>query len=131
MNAPSQDIKDVLEQTSSLGLTFATDLFVSEMPETPDASVGVYDTGGEDPEVNYTYERPTIQIRVRGAKGDYDGAYDTIKSIADVLNGLVDETVGSTRYVAIWQQSDIISLGYDDNRRPLLTVNFRMHRTDA
>jgi len=131
MNAPSEDVKDILEATSSLGLTFATDLFVSEMPTEPDQCVCIYDTGGYDPEADYTYEKPTIQIRVRGAKGDYLVAHELAQSIRDTLNGEHDYTINGARYIGIWTVGDILFVGYDNNHRPLLTVNFRLHRTNA
>jgi len=131
MNPPSVDIKDILEGTSSLGLTFATDLFVSEMPTTPDACVCIYDTGGEDPEVNYTYERPHVQVRVRGDKGGYETAQELAQSIRDTLSGTADYTINGARYVGMWALGDVMFIEYDDNQRPEFTVNFRLHRTSA
>ena len=131
MNSPATDISVILEATSSLALTFGTDLFVSEMPDTPDESVCVYDTGGFEPEANFIYERPTVQVRVRGAKGDYVATYTLTQGIRDTLHPLANYTINGARYVAIWCQSDIISLGFDKNHRPMLSVNFRIHRTEA
>ena len=131
MNAPSEDVKDILEGITSLALTFATDLFVSEMPAEPDGCVCVYDTGGDDTEANYVYEKPTVQVRVRGAKGGYLTAHALAQSIRDTLNGEHDYTINGARYIGIWAVGDVLSVGYDDNHRPLLTVNFRLHRTNA
>ena len=131
MQPPSEDIKDILEAISSLTLTFATDLFISEMPTTPDNAVCIFDTGGYEPEANYTYERPTIQVRVRGAGGGYLAAHEQAQAIRDELHALTNTTINGARYVAIWQEGDIISVGQDDNNRPNVTVNFRIHRTTA
>lgn len=131
MNPPSEDIMGILDGDSTLGLEIGTDLFVSEMPGTPDACVAVFDTGGYDPEANYTYWRPTISVRVRGAKGGYVVAHNLAQQIAGAIHGLANYGVGSTRYVGIWQEGDIMFLGYDDNHRPLLSMNFRLHRTTA
>ena len=128
MNAPSDDIKDILEGLSSLALTFATDLFVAKRPPLPDQCVTVYDSGGYDPQAN-DYERPTVQVIVRGLKGGYRTAYALAKSIKDELHEYANQTVNSTRYIAIYTQGDILSLGEDENGRPLLSVNFRIHRT--
>ncbi len=129
MNAPSEDIKDILEGISSLALTYATDLFIGEMPKEPNNAVCIFDTGGYDPEANYIYERPTIQVRVRGAGGGYLAAHELAQAIRDELHALTNTTINSARYVAIWQEGDIISVGQDDNDRPNVTVNFRIHRT--
>lgn len=131
MNSPAFDIKDILAATSSLALTFATDLFVSEIPDAPDECVCVFDTGGYEPEANFNYERPTVQVRVRGPKGDYVTAHNLAQAIRDTLHGLANHTINSARYIGIWCQSDIMSLGYDKNQRPMLSVNFRIHRTEA
>jgi hypothetical protein len=131
VNPPSEDIKDILEAHSSLALTFAADLFVSEMPAEPDLCVCVYDTGGYPGEPNYIYERPTIQVKVRGGRGAYRTAHSLAQSIRDVLNGLNGVEVNDAVYVGIWMEGDVIALGYDENHRPMLTLNMRIHRTDA
>jgi hypothetical protein len=131
MNAPSEDIATILAADSSLGLTLTTNLFVSEMPKEPDECVSVHDTGGYDGEADYVYQRPTVQVRVRGEKGAYQTAHGFAQDIRDLLHGLANYTTGSTRYVGVWCEGDVIAVGYDDNHRPLFTVNFRLHRTDA
>ncbi len=131
MNAPSEDIKDYLIVVSALALDYATDLFISQMPDTPDACTCIYDTGGLLAEPNISYERPTFQIRVRGARGGYQIAYDLAQAIKIELNGLANTTLGISRYIGVWLDSDIIFVGYDEKDRPLLSINFRAHRTDA
>ena len=130
MNPPSRDIAAMLDESAAaLGLTFATNLFVGEMPTTPDACVTVYDTGGYAPEPGYVYERPTVQVAVRGARDGYLVAHTLAQDVRDVLNGDVNDSINSARYIAIWCESDVLFAGYDDNHRPLFTVNFRIHRT--
>lgn len=131
MNPPSVDIKDLLDADSDVGLTFPTDLFVSEMPKEPDLCAAVFDSGGFDPDAHIDYQRPTVQVRVRGNKGAYVAAHSLAQAIRDALNGLNDQTVNATRYIGIWVVGDVLSLGQDDNGRPLLSVNFRIHRTAA
>jgi hypothetical protein len=129
MNPPSEDIKDILDDASSLGLTFATDLFVSEMPISPDACVAIYDTGGEPAEPDYVYERPTVQVKVRGARGRYRDAHILAQTIRDLLNGMHNEELNGARYIAIWIETDVIFIGYDESHRPQFTLNLRIHRT--
>jgi hypothetical protein len=124
-------VKDLLDGDSSLQLTFATDLFVSEMPDAPDAAVCIFDTGGYAPEVDYEYKRPTVQVLVRGRRDGYLAAHALAADILDVLNGLHNETINSTRYIGIWAEGDVISLGRDGNGRPLLSMNFRIHRAST
>lgn len=132
MNPQSEDIKDKLVSSQAgLGLTFGTDLFISEMPDEPDICYCLYDTGGVDPQANYEYDMVHLQVRARGGKGGYRAAWLAIKDIRDELHGTYGETWNGTRYIGIWCMGDILFAGYDKNGRPLLTVNFRIHRTSA
>jgi hypothetical protein len=132
MNATSIDIKDMLDDDSSLGLTFATDLFVGEIPaEATGMAVCVYDSGGYPPNLTYVYEYPAVQIKVLSAKGDYEGGHELAQACRDALIALSNTTINSARYILIKCSSDIIHLGLDKNRRNIFTVNFELHRTDA
>lgn len=127
MNPTSEDMKTHL--VTNLGLVFGTNLFVSEMPPTPDRCVCLYDTGGFDPEYDYVYQRPTFMARVRGEKGAYQTAWALARSVMDTLSPLANVSFGGTRYVGVWANGDIFHLGYDENQRPLFSMNFRAHRT--
>ena len=128
MNSPAVDIAGILV-TAGVG-TIKTDLFVSKQPTTPDECVTVFDTGGFPPESNYVYEKPTVNVRVRGKKGGYRNAYAVTASVKDALHDKTNEDIDSvSRIIAIWCMGDIIPLGDDDNGRPMFSVNFRIHRT--
>jgi len=128
MNPPSEDIVEILEQ-SSVGIgTFATDLFLHQMPDTPDACISVHDTGGFDPEP-HDYNKPTVQVRVRGDKMGYLDAWNQAEDIKDALHELTNETFGGTRYIQIMMQGDILDIGDDEKGRPVLTLNFLVHRS--
>jgi hypothetical protein len=131
MNPPSQDIKDFLVD-AAVG-TFEADLFVSKEPATDPTgnipTITVYDTGGFDPEAQYVYDRPTVQVRVRGARGGYLAAYAKAEAAKVALRTIFNETKNGTRYIGIWVLGDITSLGDDEKGRPILTLDIRMHRT--
>ena len=130
MNPPSMDVVNILiDAGAGLGLTFATNLFIAKTPSTPDAAVTVHDTGGFDPDTDWSYQRPTVQVAVRGARDGYLAAHRLAQTIRDILNGRHNIDIGGTHVVCIWCQGDVIPLGFDENHRPLFTVNFRMHRT--
>jgi hypothetical protein len=139
MNSVAEDIKDLLTESSMAGIhgTFATDLFVGLEPDSPDLCTTIFDTGGFDPDAymgdsDYDYERPTIQVLVRGAPGGYQAAYSRIKAISDELKNKTNKTINSTKYMTIWQMGDIFFIGYDEAKnRPSFTVNFRIHRTST
>lgn len=132
MNPPSEDIKDILlaEAGSSLALVYATNLFVAEIPlEVKGQCVCLIDSGGDPPDAHLEYERPFVQVLVKGAKRDYAGGYALAQGCRDALNGIYQYTVNSARYIGIWIASDIIYVGPDDSERPVFTVNLRIHRT--
>lgn len=129
MNPATVDVKDILESSESgTGLTFGTDLFISFEPDSPDAVVTLYDSGGWAPDA-HDYQKPTIMARVRGPKGGYATGYATARAVVDALHERNNETWNGTRYIGIWQEGDVLFLEYDDSRRPVFSVNFRVHRT--
>lgn len=131
MNAPSVDIKDLLDGDSNLGLTFGQDLFVSEMPDSPDACVCIYDSGGGSPDADNAIEVPTVQVSVRGAKGGYLAAHALITEIREFLHGLASTEINGARYLLIWAVTDVAHVGTDQNNRSMLTINLQIRRTAA
>lgn len=129
MNSPAVDIATILVLSSSAAsLTEGVDLFISKEPTTPNATVTIFDTGGFEPASSTERnDFPTIQVRVRSTT--YVLAYEKMELIKSVLHKFTSQNIGGTVYQGIWASSDIISLGYDGNDRPTLTLNFRIHRT--
>jgi len=128
MNSPAYDVANILESTAfGLGV-IGTDIFIGREPASPDNCITVFDTGGYEPESSdVVYELPTVMIKVRNKT--YTNGYAKIAAIKAALHKAANIAEGTTRYIAIWAQSDIITLGYDDNNRALFSVNFRIHRT--
>lgn len=125
-NPPSVDIKDVIENATSL--TFGTNLFISTMPSEPDNSVCLYDTGGF-PQEQYAYEKPTIQIKIRN--NSYLNGYNQARDLKYLLStgDYNSSDINGTRYILIKNTSDVLYLGKDDNNRFLFTINFQIHRS--
>jgi len=130
MNIPSEDIKDILGASSSLGLTFATDLFIGKEPDNPDSCVTLFDTGEFPPQLTSTkgenYYYPTVQIRVRN--NVYLTGYNLISDIRDVLHALNHETWNNTIYELIECASGPEFLDWDENDRARFVVNFNIQR---
>lgn len=130
MSAPSVDIKDMLEAESSLGLTFATNLFIGKEPSQPDNCVTIYDTPGGPPDLGLDkddkYQYPSVQIRVRN--NGYTTGWDLADDIKDVLHGRAHETWNGTYYTVISCTSDPALLDWDENGRARFIVNFEAQR---
>jgi hypothetical protein len=130
MNAQSEDIKDILEAESSLGLTFATDLFIGKEPDSPDDTVTIFDTMGFPDDMTYDateiYERPSIQIRVRS--NDYMTGMALAKDIKDSLHGRGNETWNGTLYAVIRSVGGPALMDWDVSDRARFIINFNLQR---
>lgn len=131
MNAPSEDIRDILV-AGGLGLVFTTNLFIGKEPTTPKNCVTLFDTHGRPPDLGLTsqgYERPSVQIRVRHT--DYRTGWALAQNIKDLLHGKEHETWNGTLYTVIYCSSGPALLDWDDNNNVRFVVNFNMQRRTA
>jgi len=135
MTLPSADIKDLLVTagvgTFALGTSTDWSINISQeppFPTVPHTAITIYDTGGFAPNARFLLEEPTVQVRIRGNPNDYQAAYLKAQAVKDALLGRPGSTLNGNKYVGIWQDSDIISLGNDDNDRPILVANFKIVR---
>jgi len=132
MNATSEDIKDMLEAESSLGLSYGTNLFIGLEPSTPIDCVVVFDIPGFPPQLTLdgedsnNYEYPSIQIRVRNSK--YMDGLDLAQQIMTSLHGRAQETWNGALYSIIYCSSGPALLDWDDNRHPRFIINFNIQR---
>jgi hypothetical protein len=134
MNAPSVDIKDILEakddSSGSYDLTFGTNLFIGKEPATPKNCVTIYDTPGFAPYLGVDgstgYEYPSIQIRVRNTS--YVSGWNMINDIKSHLHGIKQTTWNGTLYSVIICSSDPALLDWDDNGNARFICNFNIQR---
>lgn len=99
---------------------------IGKMVDTPNQIIAFYDSGGQNPNPKWRLDYPTFQVRVRGNKGDYSGAYAKVREVRDALLGIDPFTVSGDRCDGIICFGDIGFMGYDQNDRPEFSVNFRM-----
>lgn len=131
MNASAEDIKDMLEAESSLGLTFGTDLFVGREPAKPNNSVTIFDTISRASQLTLSEEGATlhyssVQLRVRDTS--YQNGWDKVMSIHDKLHGRANETWNETLYAVIYCSSGPAMLDWDENNRVRFIINFNLIR---
>lgn len=129
---PSEGIKDILVE-NSIGVfqpnAALTDwvIAISRMRDgdgTPNKMIVIYDTAGYAPEPGLDINYPSIQIVVRGEPNGYVDTYKKAQQIKNVLLGRLSEDRGGDKWAGITMPSDIIPMGYDDNERPELVMNF-------
>lgn len=127
MSSPAEDIMKYLEQQGHG--TFGTDLFVSREPAGPDFCLTGYDTpGGLPPDPDCNIEQPTVQVRVRART--YPQAYAALEAAKNELITPKGFTFNGYRYVGVWGDGDIGTLGYDDNDRSILVFNVNIIREE-
>ena len=133
MNSASEDIKDILAADSSLGLTYATDLFIGREPaeHTYSNSVTIFDTSTQSPQLTLAgqgedYDYTSIQIRVRNNK--YITGWALIQNIKTALHGLGQVTQGGTLYSLVYCSSGPALLDWDENNRARFIINFNIQR---
>lgn len=115
-------------QAQSVG-TLGTNLFLSTMPESPDFLIAVYETSGENPMFTMgaaatAIDRPSVQVLVRGARGDYVTARDTAYTIRGLLGALTNTTLSGVNVMRVEPQGWLLPLGDDENARPVISQNF-------
>ena len=130
MLSASDDIKDMLEADSSLGLEFANNLFVGKEPTNPDNCVTIFDTPGYPPiltlDGNGGLYYPSIQIRVRNRSLQLGMAL--AQSLMELLHGRHQETWNGTIYCAIACAGEPALLDWDTNNRCRIIVDFNIQR---
>lgn len=109
--------------------TLGTNLFLSTMPESPDALIAVYETSGDRPSFTMgsaatAIDRPSIQVLVRGVRGDYVTARDTAEDIRTLLGALSNTTLSGVNVMRVEPASWLLPLGDDENARPVISQNF-------
>ena len=131
MNAPSKDISGLLAADSTLGLTFAVNLFTAKEPATSASNVvTVFDGVSRSPMLTMTkgenYYYDAVQIRVRNTS--QPSGYALAFKIMESLHGRGQTTVNGSLYTVIYCSSGPALLGWDDNGRVIYVMNFEIQR---
>lgn len=131
MNLVTTDIKDMLVGESSLGLTFATDLFIGRMPNNPDNCVCLYDLAGQAPLLslqkstsNYYYNGLFIKVR----NTSYQAAWNKAFAILQFLHAHGNVVLNGTLYTLIRALENPQLIEWDENNRPVFGCNFEVQR---
>lgn len=121
--------------SSQVGLTPGTDLFLGTMPDSPDAVVCVYESGGLSPIKAMgnvagaaKVERPRIQVVSRGVAFGYEDARATAHAVFLKLDGLPFRQInGITYHWGSALQSPFL-MGVDEQGRPSIACNYDIVR---
>ena len=125
----AEDVAQFLEDQGAG--TVGTDIFINFIPSSPPSTAFamVNDTGGFDPQPSVVIaEQTTVQVIVKGAVDDPQGARLLAQTILQDLRHSTFTSAAGTFYDRLFQQGSLINLGDDENRRPQFGLNFRMFR---
>lgn len=117
--------------TPTLNLTKATNLFYGTEPPSPDLCVTLYEYASAMPEGQVggdtlIIENPTVQVRVRGVRDDYDTPYNLARSIVNAFVKIQDGDLSGKKYQAVIPKQSVLHLGKDENFRHIFIVNFQI-----
>ena len=117
------DITDYLED-QGIG-TVGTTIFESQTKDTPNNLVGVFDTGGLEPDNQLPMAEPTFQVYVRNIS--YVNGKAKVDSIITSLHQKSNITLvsGGEYYYYILLITESLYLGVDSKNRKEWTINFR------
>lgn len=114
---------------SELSLTYGTDLFTHRMPDTPDAVLVLYETGGSGAALGLgvdgvQFESPAVQVVCRGAALDFDTPRAQAESAFVALAKIQAESLSGTPYLLVRPlNSPNGALGPDEKNRPRFSFN--------
>jgi len=133
MNSVTQDIADLLV-AAGLG-TLGTNLFHPAFgPDDLDVQTMIGSSGGMDAIPSLSYEQPNFQVMCRGEReGDAMDVYTTIRTIFEYLNNKDrdGEVINGTTYLGFHPKGNVASLGMDEHKRYVYTMNFYTFRNPA
>lgn len=101
-------------------------IHVSRRMEKPDAQIVCFDAPGESSNPKWLLDEPHVEVMVRGPKDDYPTAYNKAKEVKDALLGLTPQDVNGDWWAGVLILGDITPLGYDEQNRPLFSINFKL-----
>lgn len=111
-------------QAGGIG-TLGTNLFISNLPDSVDSCVAVFDTGGMTPDIYLPTKEPTFQVLVRST------TYDLGKAKIDAIRALLHRNfnvtlvVGQTYVYSILALSEGGHIGQNERGLDEFSMNFK------
>lgn len=117
--------------TKATGEVWGVNVFGGVQPTSPNACVTFINTGGYprdeilNPEVG-GLRYPTVMATIRGNQGDYKGAREKAEQVHDKLHKIMNFTANGNTYQVCMVEGEPNWLGFDENNRPLWSINFKL-----
>lgn len=110
-------------QANDVG-TVGTDIFLGQLPATPDNVIALFEYAGEPPDLHWPGEYPSLQILVRNKS--YDAGRQKIEQVKNILHGMAETVINSHRFLLIRANQSPFLLERDENSRAIFVCNFRV-----
>lgn len=114
-------------ESSKVG-TEVANLYIMDMPDSPDTCVAVYQYGGVGPlqtfSNNMLIRKPRLQIMVRDPRSNI--ALDKINEIWELIVGVKEQSVNGNWYHKTVAQGEPEEIGVDSKNRVQFTCNFEI-----
>lgn len=117
---------------ANTSLVLGTDLFLSQLPDTPDTSVVITESSGAAPvdvlggQDLPAYERPRVQVVCRAAS--YTVARDLADDVYRALIKIAGDTLSGTHFIRVEAVQSPFPLSRDEDRRVLFVCNYQVMR---
>jgi len=119
-------IEQVLDYLAGQGIgTKATDMFLNELPDTPNNATAVIDSSGGVVDNEVPVRNKRVQILVRNT--DYETGHNLAESIFQLLHQQKDTFTfgaGSVDVMTIFAIDEPYPIGQDDNNRHIFSTNY-------
>ena len=107
----------------------APQVFRTEMPNSPNKLIAVYQYAGNAPELGFgfpgvQYDHPGLKVIVRGDPTDSEGPAAVIETIYRDFMTVQDVVLGTTRYLMIKANQQPFLDARDGNQRCVWSCNF-------
>ena len=113
--------------------TVGTDIFLNGLPDTPDACVGILETGGLGPTHtmstgpgNAVLDSVTVQIMSRAAS--YPTARTKAQEVHILMDGFAARSINGTEYYWMEARQPPFSLDLDANNRKTVVCNYLIRK---
>lgn len=129
---PSGDIKDLLV-SAGLGVFAGTSgwsIYIGTEPTQPHTTITLYDTPGAPRIRDANLRHPAVHVRVRGAPGDYTGAYNKALQVSAYLDSLSQATVNGA-VCSVIARGEPSYLHHDEAGRPIFIADYDLLRSDS
>lgn len=117
-------LDDIAIELSNAGLgTVGINIFKSYLPDKDIEAIGVFDTGGVQPDKEITdIKSPTFQILIRA--NTYNSGKSTLNSVRSRLHGVHNRTLSGTYFYFIHAIAEGGHIGRNEKGQDEFSINF-------